>query len=286
MVQKISLKDQDYPRLLKEIQNPPETIYVRGSLKPEDLCFAVVGTRKPSAYGVEATKYFTRGLSEAGFTIVAGLALGVDAIAHQEALNCGKRTIAVLGSGVDQLTPITNQRLGEKIIENGAVISEFPIGMPAMPHHFPQRDRIMSGLSYGVLVIEAREKSGALITARSALEQGREVFGVPGEIFSLSSKGVNKLIQEGAKLVSSVEDIVEEFQNLPEVYEKVSGQTSLFALPENEKLIFEVLDNAKTSEEIVLKTNLSSGEVNSLLTMLELKDLVKRRPDGRFIRAK
>ena len=280
----IGLKDEEYPRLLKEISNPPEKIYIEGGFLPDELCFAVVGTRRPTSYGIEAAKYFTRGLSEAGFTIVSGLALGIDTICHQEALNCGKRTIAVLGSGVANITPLTNRKIGEKIIKNGAVISEFPENYPAMKQNFRQRDRIISGLSYGVLVVEAPERSGTSITANAALEQGREVFAVPGEIFSLNSKGTNKLIQEGAKLVSAVEDIFEEFSGIPEIFERLTKQKNLFQEEGSDKTMLQFLGEPKTVEELCELTGFSSSEVSSKLTIMELKNILKRRQDGRFYR--
>lgn len=280
----IDLKDKEYPRLLKEIPNPPEKIFVEGELLPDELCFAVVGTRRPTSYGIEAAKYFTRGLSEAGFTIVSGLALGIDAICHQEALDCGKRTIAILGCDLKNIGPKTNEKLARKIIDQGALISEFPENYPTLPRNFAQRDRIMSGLSVGTLVIEAAERSGALITARNATEQGREVFAVPGEIFSLNSKGANKLIQEGAKLVSTTEDIFEEFSGIPEIFERLTKQRNLFQEEGLDKTMLQFLGEPKTVGEICELTGFSSSEISSKLTILELKNILKRRKDGRFYR--
>ncbi|HCI05125.1 MAG: hypothetical protein UX26_C0011G0018 [Parcubacteria group bacterium GW2011_GWC1_45_9] len=284
MIQELRLNNHLYPALLKEINDPPEKIFLRGELKADEPCFAIVGTRKPSAYGIEAAKYFARGLCEAGFTIVSGLALGIDAVVHQEVLSCKKRTIAVLGSGIDSITPMTNRKIGEEILKTGAIISEFPENYPAMKQNFPQRDRIMSGLSYGVLVIEAQLRSGALITARLGLEQGREVFAVPGEIFSLNSKGANHLIQEGAKLAASIEDILEEFQNIPEIQKMILKQNNLFDLDEKHKRVLEFLSEPRTIEELCEMTKMSSNELGSLLTILELKNILKRRQDGRFQR--
>lgn len=208
----ITIQDKNYPKLLKEIYDPPAILYTRGKLKPTDKCIGVVGTRKLSDYGSRIANLITRDLAESGLTIVSGLAKGIDTIAHQTALKTNQRTIAVLGSGIDQTSiyPFVNQGLAEKIIQNGAVISEFPIGTKPLAQNFPQRNRIVSGLSLGILVIEAPEKSGALITARNALEQNREVFAIPGSIFSQNSLGPNQLIKMGAKLVSQTEDILEE----------------------------------------------------------------------------
>ncbi len=280
----IDLGDKTYPRLLKEISNPPEKVYIEGNFLPDELCFAVVGTRRPTSYGIEAAKYFARGLSQAGFTIVSGLALGIDAICHQEALNCGKRTIAVLGCDLNNIGPKTNEKLAKKIVNQGALISEFPENYPTLPRNFAQRDRIMSGLSVGTLVIEAAVRSGALITARNATEQGREVFVVPGEIFSLSSKGANKLIQEGAKLVSTIEDIVEEFSGVPEVLERLTKQKNLFQKNDFDEAILQFLSEPKTVGELCELTGFSVSEISSKLTILELKNMLKRRQDGKFQR--
>jgi len=208
----ITLQDKDYPKLLKEIYDPPAILYVRGNLQSNDKCFGVVGTRKLSLYGSEIAGLITADLAKSGLTIVSGLAKGIDTIAHQTALRTNNRTIAVLGSGVDKASvyPFDNQSLAEKISRNGAVISEFPIETQPLPQNFPQRNRIVSGLSLGILVIEAPEKSGALITARNALEQNRDVFAIPGPIISKNSFGPNNLIKMGAKLVSQAEDILEE----------------------------------------------------------------------------
>ena len=283
-MQTIGLENVIYPRLLKQIPDPPGKIYVDGSLFQDELCFAIVGTRKPSSYGIEAAKYFARSLAEAGFTIVSGLALGIDAVSHQEALNCGKRTIAVLGSGVENITPLTNRHLGQQIIENGAIVSEFPGNYPAMKQNFRQRDRLISGLAHGVLVIEAPERSGTSITASAALEQGREVFAVPGEIFSRNSIGTNKLIQQGAKLVCSVDDILEEFLGIPEIVEMVKKQKNLFEKDVINEKILTYFDEPRTQEELCELTGLSISEVGSKLTILELKNILKRRQDGRFFR--
>ncbi len=209
----ITIKDKDYPKLLKEIYAPPAILYIRGQFRPEDkFCLGVVGPRKVSFYGKQIAPCITANLAQAGLTIVSGLAKGVDALAHQTALKVNGRTIAVLGSGLDRksIYPAINKRLAEEISQNGVVISEYPINTEPIAQNFPQRNRIISGLSLGVLVIEASEKSGALITAKDALEQNREVFAIPGSILSANSIGTNNLIKMGAKLVSNVNDILEE----------------------------------------------------------------------------
>jgi len=209
----ITIQDESYPKLLKEIYAPPAILYIRGSFKPSDkFSLGVVGTRKLSSYGQQITPKITSELSQSGLTIISGLAKGIDTIAHQAAIDNNGRTIAVLGSGIDSKSvyPAINKYLAEKITENGAVISEFPINTKPLAQNFPQRNRIVSGLSLGILVIEAPEKSGAMITARNALEQNRDVFAIPGDILSNNSMGPNNLIKMGAKLVTKTNDILEE----------------------------------------------------------------------------
>ncbi len=209
----ITIKDKGYPESLKEIYNPPAILYVRGNLKPEDkFALGVVGTRNLSPYGRQITPLITAELARNKLTIISGLAKGIDTLAHQTALKTRNRTIAVLGAGVDKnsIYPRANKYLAEEITQNGALISEYPIGTQPSRQSFPQRNRIISGLSLGVLVIEAPERSGALITAHNALEQNREVFAIPGQVFSPNSAGPNKLIKMGAKLVNETKDIIEE----------------------------------------------------------------------------
>jgi len=209
----ITIQDKNYPKLLKEIYSPPALLYVKGTLKLEDkFALGIVGTRKLSAYGRQITPLITADLAQSGLTIVSGLAKGIDTLAHQAALQAKGRTIAVLGSGINKanIYPFVNQQLAEEISQNGAVISEFSIDTEPLPQHFPQRNRIISGLSLGTLVIEAPEKSGALITAKDALEQNRSVFAIPGPIYSPNSLGPNNLIKMGAKLVSQANDILQE----------------------------------------------------------------------------
>ncbi|MEW5805718.1 MAG: DNA-processing protein DprA [Patescibacteria group bacterium] len=278
----LKFSDKSYPSLLKEILDPPKELFVKGELLPNEFYFSVVGPRKPSSYGIEAAKYFARDLAEAGFTLVSGLALGIDTVVHQQALACGKRTIAVLGSGLNIVSPSTNERLAKQIETQGALISELPLDYPPLPENFPRRNRIISGLSYGVLVIEASERSGTLITARLALEQSREVFAVPGEIFSVNSQGTNKLIQQGAKLVSSVGDILEEFSHLLELQKGILNRNINQDLGEMEKKIVRLLSEPKLIEEILQQAEVGSEELSSCLTILELKSIVKRRLDGKY----
>ena len=209
----IHFEDENYPRLLKEIYDPPQQLYCLGESKArEKFPLAVVGTRKISFYGRKTTEYLVNGLCQAGLTIVSGLALGVDGLAHQIALENGTKTIAVLGSGLDTVYPPAHKKLAKRIVDSGgALVSEYPPKTQPSKMTFPARNRIVAGISLGVLVIEAPMKSGALITARFALEQGREVFAVPGSIYSENSQGCNLLIKTGAKPVTKVEDILETF---------------------------------------------------------------------------
>jgi len=209
----ITIQDKNYPKLLKEIYAPPALLYIKGNIEPKDeFSLGIVGTRNPSLYGHQITPLITTDLTKAGLTIISGLAKGIDTLTHQTTLNANGRTIAVLGTGIDKesIYPAINKQLAEKITEKGALISEFPIGTQPNAQNFPQRNRIISGLSLGVLVIESPERSGSLITARNALEQNREVFAIPGNILSSNSLGTNKLIKMGAKLVSKADDILEE----------------------------------------------------------------------------
>ena len=209
----ITIQDKDYPKLLKEIYAPPAALYIRGKFELNNkIGFGIVGTRKLSSYGSKIAPSITTDLVKAGLTIVSGLAKGIDTLVHQAAINAKGQTIAVLGSGIDKssIYPAVNIRLAEEISQNGAVISEFPIGTKPMAQNFPQRNRIISGLSSGILVIEAPYRSGALITAKDATEQNRDVFAIPGNIFSENSIGPNNLIKLGAKLVNNADDIIQE----------------------------------------------------------------------------
>ncbi|MBL7141619.1 DNA-protecting protein DprA [Patescibacteria group bacterium] len=212
-MQTINIKDKNYPELLREIYDPPQTLYVNGQLKAkEKYPLAVVGTRKVSLYGQKITRSLVRALSQAGFTIISGLALGVDGLAHQTTLDAGGKTIAVLGSSLDIIYPSSHQQLAQKIIKSkGAIVSEYEPKTRPSKWTFPARNRIVAGLSLGTLVVEAPKKSGALITARFALEQGREVFAVPGSVYNENSAGCNLLIKMGAKPVTKPEDILESF---------------------------------------------------------------------------
>jgi len=214
-IRTISIKDKNYPELLKKIPNPPKTLYIKGSLLPDELCFAIVGARKFSHYGKQIALELSSNLSEANLTIVSGLALGIDTFSHQATLEREKRTIAVLGTGLDEksIYPQSNIELSREIVrKGGALVSEYPPGTRGTRFTFPQRNRIIAGLSLGVLVIEGKLKSGSLITANYAFSQKRKVFTVPGLIHSPSSRGCHYLIKKGAKLVESANDILQELE--------------------------------------------------------------------------
>jgi len=208
----MTMGDADYPPALRSLEDAPPLLYMRGTLLESDrVALAMVGTRTATRYGLDAAHYFALELARAGVTIISGLAQGIDTAAHRGALDAKGRTLALLGNGIDVLYPRENDRLAQQIIENGALLSEYPLGTPPIASNFPRRNRLISGLSRAVLVVEAPEHSGALLTANAALEQGRDVFAVPGVIFNPSSVGTNRLIQDGAKLVMSSADILEEF---------------------------------------------------------------------------
>ncbi len=279
----ITEDDEFFPALLKEIPASPVILYVRGGaelfrpkIAEQGVCFAVVGTRRPTHYGLEATESIVTGLAAAGLTIVSGLAVGIDARSHETALEIKGATIAVLGSGVDSnsIFPPENRGLARRIAESGgAVISEYAPETPAVKEHFPARNRIVAGLSRGVLIVEAREKSGALITARLALEQNRDVFAIPGSIFSSTSWGPHKLIQEGAKLVTSAEDILEEL-GMEYNYNKVSAQTD-GTLEEREKILLRLLEEPLSIDVIKEKTGWETSAIVASLSMLELKERIR-----------
>jgi DNA processing protein len=274
-IKKISIEDKNYPKRLKEIKDPPKILYYLGEMKGEDDCFAIVGARKCTNYGKEIAYRIASDLAEAGLTIVSGFAPGIDTIAHKAAIERGKRTIAVLGTGIDEksIYPKSNLKLIDKILENGgAIISEFEPGTHGAKYTFPQRNRIISGLSLGVLVVEARIQSGALITANYAKEQGRKIFAVPGSIFSQASKGCHFLIKNGAKLVESAEDILEKLG----IRKKEIGRREIKGKTLEENLILEVLkEGALDVEKIIEKTKLSPSKVASILSILEIEGKIK-----------
>jgi DNA processing protein len=275
-VKVLTWHDPDYPSRLKEIYDYPPVLYVRGSLLPQDeWCLAVVGTRRATVYGRQAAEEIVADLAQNKITIVSGLAKGIDSIAHHSALEAGGRSIAVFGSGLDIVYPAENAALARNIIQHGAVISEYPLGTRPKADNFPRRNRIMSGLSLGVLVVEADETSGAMITAHLALEQNREVFAVPGSILSPASRGTNHLIQEGAKLVRDYTDILEEL-NLTAVAHQMEIKEVIPASDTESLLLRQLSAEPIHIDEVCRNSGLPISTVSSTLAMMELKGLVKQ----------
>jgi DNA processing protein len=275
-VKAVPYNSPDYPHRLREIYDYPPVLYIRGTIKPEDdYCLAIVGTRHSTLYGRQVTEDMVKDLVRCNITIVSGLAKGIDSIAHRTALEAEGRTIAVFASGLDMVYPAENARLARAIIDRGALISEYPLGTKPKAEHFPRRNRIMSGISPGVLVIEAGERSGALITAEQALAQNREVFAVPGSILSPASKGTNWLLQQGAKLVRNHVDILEEL-NLAVVAQQLEMK-ELLPSDETEFLLFKSISSEpRHIDEICRQCGLDISTVSSVLTMMELKGIVKQ----------
>ncbi len=276
-IKKISIEDKNYPRLLKEIKEPPKILYVKGEIFSEENCFGIVGTRRCTGYGKQIAEELAADLIDAGLTIVSGMAKGIDTVAHRETVKRGKRTIAVLGSGIDErsIYPQENLKLAREIVKNGgAVISEFPPGDKGLPFHFPQRNRIISGLSLGVLVVEAKMKSGAMITASWAADQGRDVFAIPGPINMPTSDGPNYLIKQGAKLVTDINDILEELnlplKNLGQKQIKIEAET-----PEEEKILETLEEGPLHIDKIIEKTKLNANVIFSTLLLMEVQRKVK-----------
>jgi len=275
-VKVLTWHDKDYPSRLKEIYDYPPLIYVRGSLLPEDeWCLAVVGTRRATVYGRQVTEEIVADLAQNRITIVSGLARGIDSVAHHSALEAGGRSIAIFACGLDIVYPGENANLARRIMQQGALISEYPLGTKPRADNFPRRNRIMSGMSLGVLVVEAGETSGALITAHLALEQNREVFAIPGSILSPASSGTNHLIQEGAKLVHNYSDILEEL-NLTAVAHQM-GLKEVIPASDTESLLLKQLCAEPTHiDEVCRSSGLPMPTVSSTLAMMELKGLVKQ----------
>jgi DNA processing protein len=283
----IKKSSRDYPKILKEIHNAPKQLYVRGSLpKDHNLNFAIVGTRAASDYGRTLAFKIAKELAELGFNIVSGLALGIDTQAHLGALEGKGKTTAVMGSAIDDnsIYPSENLNLVKKIISlGGAAISEYEPGTKSEIWFFPERNRIIAGLSRGVLVVEAPEKSGALITARLALEQNREVFAIPGSIFSKNSFGANNLIKSGAKMVTSVDDILEEL-NLTDLKTKKEIKEEE-NLTEEEKIILKIIEKEPIHTDKICKiSKMAAGQVLSIVSVLEIKGIIKNIGGSKFVK--
>ena len=285
-VKVLTWRDPDYPARLEEIYDYPPVLYIRGSLVPEDeWCLAVVGTRKATVYGRQVTEEIVTDLARSKITIVSGLARGIDSIAHRAALEAGGRSIAIFACGLDIVYPSENANLARQIMQQGALISEYPLGVSPRADNFPRRNRIMSGLSLGVLIVEADETSGAMITAHMALEQNREVFAIPGSILSPASRGTNRLIQEGAKLVSSYTDILEEL-NLTAVAHQIEMK-EIIPSSDTEALLLKQLSAEPTHiDEVCRSSGLPVSTVSSTLTLMELKGMVKQVGNMNYVLAR
>jgi DNA processing protein len=284
----VPFTDSSYPARLRMISDPPSLLYLKGEIRRDDeKAVAVVGSRSTSDYGRRVARDLCRGLASLGFTVVSGMARGIDGTAHETSLNAGGRTIAVLGSGVDRVYPAEHDKLYRRISENGAVISEFPMGTRPLAFNFPARNRLISGLSLGVVVVEATEKSGSLITAALALEQGREVFAVPGEVGASRSRGAHRLIRQGAKLVETVDDIMEEIA--PQLLVR-SGKTLSAprrTLPQNlgdefQRIFGLFQERPLQIDEVIESSGCSASRVSEILLELELQGYIKQLPGKKY----
>lgn len=282
----LTISDDEYPELLRYITDPPLVLYCRGRI-PKSNSFAIVGSRKASGYGMETARKMAYSLALEDISIVSGMARGIDTAAHAGALEAGGETVAVLGCGVDVPYPPENKGLMERIIESGAVISEYPPGTPPSTFNFPGRNRIISGMSVGTLVVEAGLKSGSLITANYALEQGRDVFAVPGNISNYNSMGTNRLIKDGAKMVLSVDDILEELSfgsaPLAKSNRKSEGNRTSNLGPEERKIINALKIEDLYDEELAEKVSMDLAELFEILLELEFKGIIRKSINGKYM---
>jgi DNA processing protein len=280
----LTLADAHYPKRLFDIADPPLVLYVKGRI---DLlsaqALAVVGSRNATAQGAINAEKFSQALSEAGFTIVSGMALGIDAAAHRGGLRGGGSTIAVIGTGADIVYPARNRSLAYQIAAEGCIVSEYPLGMPGMATNFPRRNRIISGLARGVLVVEGAAQSGSLITARLAADQGREVFAIPGSIHSPLSKGCHQLIKQGAKLVESAQDILEELVNY-ESSPRTTIATQRVSSPADDSVLTAMGFDPVDIDTLALRCALDAASINAQLLTLELEGMIEMLPGGMYRR--
>lgn len=290
-IQLVHFNHPDYPDRLKNITDPPPCLYMKGPVSDNDTnAISIVGTRRPTTYGRKVAEMLASELSSAGFTIVSGMARGIDSFAHHAVIKGGGRTLGVLGSGIDIVYPVENLRLFAEIVEKGALISEFPPGTGPDKRNFPRRNRIISGLSLGTVVVEAAERSGSLITARFAMEQGREVFAVPGNINSPVSKGTNNLIKAGAKLTTCIEDILEEFEQLLTGGLKNGIKCSpleKIPLSSDEEIVYNTLTiEPQHIDQIMMESGIELRIVMQILLNLEIKGVVEQMPGSCYVRAR
>ncbi len=299
MIKKIMIGDKDYPKNLRNIYDPPHALYVNGAfLERDEIAVAIVGSRRASIYGIETGERLGFELAARGVTVVSGMARGIDSAAHRGALKAKGRTIAVMGSGHDDIYPPENKDLYCEIAKLGAVITEYENDMAPLARNFPQRNRIISGLSLGVVVVEAAKNSGALITANIAAEQGRTVFAIPGKVSSKTSNGTNELIKDGARLVQSVDDIMEELsikevkavseEDKSKIDEKISKKVKAYvynSLTDDERKIFKILsDEPVYIDELLNKADIEPQKASKVLLDLELKKLIVQLPGKQFVK--
>lgn len=286
----VSRSDQSYPSPLTQIADPPPVLYVRGELLAQDeLAVAMVGTRHATPYGLAEAERLAGALARAGVTVVSGLARGVDAAAHRGALEAGGRTLAVIAGGLLQITPTENHRLADEVAANGCLLSEAPPRRPPVAGSFPQRNRLVSGLSLGVLVIEADDRSGALITARHAAEQGRDVFAVPGPLTSRQSRGCHQLIQDGAKLVMDVDDVLSELSHTTTPVPREGGgelrHAAELSLNDIERQILDAIATSPTQvDDVVVATDMAVHRVLATISTLEMRRLIRRVSGTQVVR--
>jgi DNA processing protein len=293
----VTISDQQYPALLREIYDPPIVLYCLGNLAraASQPAVAIVGSRRCSTYGKSASEMLSRELARRGVTVVSGLARGIDSAAHRGALDGGGSTVAVMGTGLDSVYPKENRRLADQIVSRGALLTEFPLGTPPLSQNFPFRNRVISGIALGVMIVEGAERSGSLITARMAYEQGREVYAVPGNITSSKSFGPNYLIKDGAKLVQTWQDIVEEFPPehksrilATEKAESRSDQVLLEAavLSDSERGVLSLIktDQSIHIDQLIHASKLNSSELMGALLKLEMLDKIRQLPGKSFVR--
>ena len=286
----VTMTDPDYPALLLQIPDPPPFLYVRGKLESQCKAVAVVGSRIATRYGLSMAARLSAELAACGVTVVSGMARGIDTAAHEGALQSGGRTVAVLGSGLEEVYPAENRRLFQSIVRNGAVLSEFPMLTKPEPHNFPIRNRIISGMSYGTVIVEASKKSGSLITARLAAEQNREVFAVPGSVQSFKSIGTHTLIKQGAKLVENAQDVLEEiagplFEGTRPTDHYPSIKKEPPALTTEEAIVCGALEPYPVHiDDLGRKLSMAPGKLASILLQLELNGIVEQSPGNFFAR--
>jgi DNA processing protein len=281
-VEIVDFLSADYPKILLQINDPPPYLYVKGRLQGDETAVAIVGSRRASTYGLMTTERLAGDLAINGVTVVSGMARGVDTAAHHGALKAGGRSIGVLGCGIDVVYPPENRPLFKEMTEKGAIVSEFPMGTTPLAENFPRRNRIISGISRGVLVVEAVQNSGSLITARYALDQGREIFAIPGNINSSNSRGTNLLIKQGAKLVEEVVDILEEL-HLPQDAAARGASPPSFSLTPQEAGIFALLaESPLHMDDIIVRSELTVPDLSAILLRLELKGAVVQLPGKYF----